>query len=264
MMMRSPLMSLAGQAGMNGKLIPALVQAQQVRYAIQEKIGMADIMMADQNEYVIFMQNFGQVLRFQGNWAQTMFGHRTIRAFDNQNQEIFQFKDTHHTMNPFSRRWSFRVMPPGGGSEEQILYTINKDVYGRGLFFSKAEWRIYKGRERDGQLLYYCVGSYWGWDNRCYHSREDYDQGRQSLTVWGTAGQKLPPVAHLNQEANAGAMYGGAIGDMLPDKFFINVGPGEDAALLTVFGALVDVVNDASKSDGVVNTNHHGPHNYHH
>jgi len=246
-------------------LLPALVQQAPLTYAINERMAAADVVgMADSNEYTILMQNFGPVLRFRGNWASTAFGYRTIKAYDMSNQEVFYFRDTHHAFNPFKRRWSFRVFAPNGHGNEEVLYTINKDVYGRGLFFSKAEWKIYKGLERDRQMVYYCVGTYWGWEHKCYHSREDYDQGRRSLTIRGTEGQKLPPVATLTQEANAGAVYGGDIGNKFPDKFFINVQPGEDAALLNVFGALVDVVNDASGSDGVVEVNHHNPHQRRH
>ncbi len=61
-------------------------------------------------------------------------------------------------------------------------------------------------------------------------------------------------MAKLSQELNAGGIVGRSIGGLLPDRFHLEVKPGEDTGLPLVFAALVDVVlvHDASGSGGVV------------
>lgn len=101
----------------------------------------------------------------------------------------------------------------------------------------KEEWKVYRGRERDGNMVMYCVGSYLGWDFKMYRNKADYDQDRH-------------PIAKIEQKRNLGAIVEH---NWLPDKFKIKVYEGGDAALALALSSIIDMVHDSKGgSEGYV------------
>merc|ERR1712004_527345 len=84
-------------------------------------------------------------------------------------------------MNPLKFRWSFRILPAGSKSNDDTLFTINRDFFSKGLLGVKEKWRIYQGRKRDKNMIYYCIGNYIGWDFKFYRSKWDYDLGNREV-----------------------------------------------------------------------------------
>jgi len=170
------------------------------------------------------------VAKLKGKWRSNTFGHQSVHAYDSSGQEIFKIRRSKHVMNPRQRRWSYRILPTGSKSNHDTLFTINKDQFGRGLFWQKEEWRIYKGRERDNKMIYYCVGKYGNWDFKFYRSKSDANHGGRV-------------VAKIEQKLNAGAF---SDSNWLPDKFKIKVYEGADAALILAVSSIIDMVHDSS------------------
>merc|ERR550525_571887 len=175
------------------------------------------------------------------------FGHDRVRAYVG-GVEKFQTVTSWHAFNPFKMRFSYRVLKPQPPAkktwgDDDILYTVNRDFFGRGFLGIKDEWRIFHGRESGGKMAYYCVQSWWGWKTRCWHSKLEYESGRSSLTITGHAGVKYAPCAVLSQVVNAGAFAGG-VSEFIPDQFYLFVNAGEDAALLPAFSIMMDSAQD--------------------
>lgn len=185
----------------------------------------------------------GPVLVIKGNYWSRHWGHNRMKAsVGHPAQPVFQLAKSRHKQNPFRARYSYRVLKPGQRKSwraDDVLFTMNRDIWGRGFLGIKDEWRIYQGRERDGKMVYYCVRSWMGWSTRCWHNKAEYESGRGSLTIRGSSGQKIGPCAVLSQVANAGAYTEGA-----PDQYYLFVNAGEDSALLLSFGILYDSTED--------------------
>jgi hypothetical protein len=198
-----------------------------------------------------FAYGMGQMILFNGNFASRHFGHNRIRAISG-GVDKFQVVRTKHILNPLKYRYSYRVLKPGfhkSWTNDDILFTINRDMFGRGLLGIKDEWRIYLGRERYGKERYYCVQSWWGWKTRCWHSKLEYESGRGSLTVNGHPGPKYNPCAVLSQVPNAGALSAVLPGlSFVPDQFYLFVNAGEDAALMMAFSIIVDSAQDQKEN----------------
>merc|ERR1740138_1150289 len=169
-----------------------------------------------------------------GKWTSNTFGHQTVHVRDMKGQERFMIRNSKNVWNPFAMRNSFRVHPPG--NKEGILYTFNKDILGRGFLGIKEEWRIYYGRERQGQQVYYCVGSYMGWSYNCYKTQAEYDAG-------------APPIAYTEQEMNAGAIMTD-FSQWLPDNYRLFIREGVDSALILALMTVIDMCNDAKHQQG--------------
>lgn len=191
-------------------------------------------------------------LKFEGRWTSKHFGHNSMHVIDPATgNELFKVRASRHTMNPaeWVGRFSYRILPPGSKDEKDSIFTINKDYIGRGLLGTKEEWRIYRGRQRDGELAYYCVGSYMSWDAKCYNSVRDYNTGRKGFTVWGTPDvkdlPKLTPVVKLHKKWGVGTFFGG-LATLLPDAQYLSMQPNTDAALFLAFGAILDTAHDES------------------
>merc|ERR1712048_899511 len=113
----------------------------------------------------------------------------------------------------------------------------------KGLIGTKYEtWRIYRGRQKDNQLLYYCLGSWIGWSFRCYPSHEAYENSGVSGTAY--------TVAQVQQHLNWGAVLQHA---SAKDAFTLTVNEGEDPLLLLAWVAIVDMCHDSlGSSEGFV------------
>mmetsp|Transcript_49197 Transcript_49197/g.137256 ORF Transcript_49197/g.137256 Transcript_49197/m.137256 type:complete len:252 (-) Transcript_49197:5-760(-) len=161
------------QLGLPGEaLIPSLVPPPGVVYQLKNK---EKTQFLETNEYKWELdevelggREFGidaKIARLKGKWQSNSFGHKSVHVYDNTGTEIFKIRLSSNVWNPLQRRWSFRILPPGSKDNDEALFTINKDQFGRGIpiLWEKEEWRIYRGRERDSDMIYYCVGSWLGW-----------------------------------------------------------------------------------------------------
>jgi hypothetical protein len=197
-------------------LLPSLVTTEPTIYKLSEqwkwgnhykaKVVMSGSTMADESE-----PNKDFPLQFQGRFTSKWFGHNSMHVIDpSTGKELFKVRASRHTWNPeeWVGRFSYRILPPGSKDEEDSIFTINKDYIGRGALGVKEEWRVYRGRKRDGQLAYYCVGSYISWDAECYNSVKEYNTGRDGFTVWGTEDvrylPKVTPVLKLHKKIFSG------------------------------------------------------------
>mmetsp|Transcript_40482 Transcript_40482/g.114568 ORF Transcript_40482/g.114568 Transcript_40482/m.114568 type:complete len:429 (-) Transcript_40482:129-1415(-) len=174
--------------------------------------------------------------KLKGKWTSNSFGHKSVHVYSKDGSEMFKIRMSKHTMNPFTLRWSFRILPPGSKDSDDALFTINKDYWGKGLLWMKEEWRVFRGRERDGDEIYYGVGGYLGWDFKFYRNERDYTRGSKTV------------VAKIEQKVNAGALLNV---NFLPDKYKIKVYPGEDSALLLAVATIIDMMRDSSGGQGV-------------
>jgi len=190
-----------------------------------------------------YVWGLGDPIVFKGNTLSRNWGHNRLQVYAGLNpQSLYQLVKTHHAFNPFQARYSYRILKPSlqkHWSDADIMFTMNRDIFGRGFFGIKDEWRIYQGRERDGKMVYYCVGTWRGWRMRCWHSKEEYESGRSSLTISGLPGPKYAPCAVLSQVANVGAFVQG-----VPDQYYLFTNAGEDTALLLSFSILYDSTED--------------------
>eukprot|EP00933_Yihiella_yeosuensis_P079229 TRINITY_DN9157_c0_g1_i2.p1 TRINITY_DN9157_c0_g1~~TRINITY_DN9157_c0_g1_i2.p1 ORF type:complete len:269 (+),score=63.93 TRINITY_DN9157_c0_g1_i2:68-808(+) len=182
-----------------------------------------------------------KIAELEGSWYTNRscetFGHKSVDVKDLSNMLSFVVKRTRSVFNPFGMRYSYRIVPPGPQDDEDSLFTLNKDVFGAGVLGAKAEWRIWRGRERDQNLAYYCVGSYFGFDWQFFKTAEAYEKGEK-------------PVAEISQKLNIGAFINA---DIFGDKFKLKVQSGEDSALLlaavTIFDMTKDQEEDAAQRD---------------
>eukprot|EP00933_Yihiella_yeosuensis_P079228 TRINITY_DN9157_c0_g1_i1.p1 TRINITY_DN9157_c0_g1~~TRINITY_DN9157_c0_g1_i1.p1 ORF type:complete len:249 (+),score=59.53 TRINITY_DN9157_c0_g1_i1:121-867(+) len=182
-----------------------------------------------------------KIAELEGSWYTNRscetFGHKSVDVKDLSNMLSFVVKRTRSVFNPFGMRYSYRIVPPGPQDDEDSLFTLNKDVFGAGVLGAKAEWRIWRGRERDQNLAYYCVGSYFGFDWKFFKTVEAYEKDEE-------------PVAEISQKLNIGAFINA---DIFGDKFKLKVRSGEDSALLlaavTIFDMTKDQEEDSAQRD---------------
>ena len=198
-------------------------------------------------------------LVFEGKWKSKFFGHGSIHVSDpSTGKEFFKIRRSRHAWNPVEwvGRFSYRILPPGSKSNKDALFTVNMDKFGRGLAWQKEEWRIYRGTQSLGELAYYCVGSYLGWDMKCYESVQDYETGRDGLTVWGPPDvaqlDKIEPVAELSQKMTAATLIGSLGSLVLPDALYVKMQPKADGALFLAFAAIIDMAHDITGKGNVV------------
>jgi hypothetical protein len=240
-----------------GPLVPELVNSEAKIYKVKENMQFG-------NNYNVYDKTSGKekdvkVIRIRGKWSSKYFGRGVSHAHDPKTGErIFKIKRSRHAWNPVEwvGRYSYRILAPHEKDTKKALYTINKDYFGRGFLWTKEEWRIYRGTKRNGELAYYCVGSYLGWDTKCYESKEDYNQGRKGLTVWGPSEiqemKRQEPVAELGQKWWNLATTVGLPFNLLPDAYYVKVKPGADTALFIAFATILDTTHDINGKGNIV------------
>lgn len=225
---------LAGEA-----LLPQLVPPPGTKYKFKnrEKVGLTDLVWQDKNKYKLELDEIkrpGQpdqeididILKTESHTSLTG-GHATIHIEDKAGTDLFNLRRTRHTWNPVNvvGRYSFRILCPGCKDNDTPWFTINRDRY----FGFTQTWRVYRGRERDGQELYRCEGKWWR------------GMGAKMTVYRGGTDQKA---AKIKQEMNAGFFVEG-----LPDKFTIEVEEGEDSALMLMLSILIDSATDDQQAN---------------
>eukprot|EP00933_Yihiella_yeosuensis_P020625 TRINITY_DN1648_c0_g1_i2.p1 TRINITY_DN1648_c0_g1~~TRINITY_DN1648_c0_g1_i2.p1 ORF type:complete len:284 (-),score=51.97 TRINITY_DN1648_c0_g1_i2:65-916(-) len=223
------LLSLeVGNVQSGGALVPKLVVPRGKEYKFRVKEPNVDL---GEDEYKWILKG-QEIAKLQGSFNSNTFGHHSVHVKDKTDKEIFKIRQSKHVMNPLSWRWSFRILPPGSKSNDDSMFTINKDKFGTGILFMRQEWWIWRGRERDQDLAYYCVGSYRGGDWKFYKSKEAHEN-------------KEEPVAEIEQQ-DTRHIWGN---DMVEygDEYVLWVEPGEDSALLLAAVTIIDMVQDEGK-----------------
>jgi hypothetical protein len=246
-----------------GSLVPELEKEDARIYKVKELWALGNnYNVKDQTDFSWTTWKFkgGNTLNVRGKWSSKYFGRGVSHVKDPKTgRRLFKIKRSRHAWNPANwvGRFSYRIMAPYDKNTSQALYTINKDYFGRGFAWSKEEWRIYRGTMGYGDTLaYYCVGSYLGWDTKCYESEKDYDQGRKGLTVWGKKEvqhlEKKKPVAVLKQKWYDLATIVGTPINILPDAYYVKVAPGADTALFIAFATILDTAHDINGNGKLV------------
>lgn len=161
-----------------------------------------------------------------GSFFGNTMGWKTTYVNNNMGQPLFKIHLTKHMWNPTRWTWSFRIAHP---VTDKVLFTINKDWFGGGWFMMRDEWRVYRGKQGDGNQLYYCVSSYMGYEYWCYKNKDEWIAKRK-------------PRAHFSQ-----SMVRDLIG--LPDKLTLKVEEGEDTALLLATTVILDMVYEQEQAN---------------
>lgn len=180
------------------------------------------------------------IANLSGSWTSSRFGHMSVHVKNGDFVEVFKIRSTWSRMfKLFNMHWSFRILPAHSKDNKAAWFTINRDVFGLGMLGKKKEWRVYKGHAKEGNMVYYAVGDYHGWDFWIYTSKEAYDDGAM-------------PVAQISQEWNAGAVidYIPLLRRMInfaPDKFGIRIKSGEDPGLLMALCTVINMVYGKEK-----------------
>lgn len=154
------------------------------------------------------------------------FGHMSVHVQDNSDEEALKLRLAGSRIDSalIGRRWSFRVLPRGSKQNARALFTINRDSWGRGAMWKREAYRIYRGRERNRDMVYFCVGSYASHKWEVYRSEEDFDLYRRHVAEI----THTPPPDSDTTEA---------------DTFAVTVKPGEDSALILALTVIIDMVN---------------------
>jgi len=186
----------------------------------------------ESNEYrwaFISIEQNGQVVpisqwfaTLQGGFFSNLFGARRTEIMNNHGIPLFVIEMAKYIWNPTRLTWSFRIRH---SITDEILYTINKDWFGAGFLFLRDEWRIYRGRRRDGQQIYHVIGGYFGYGHRFYHTKREWRRG-------------LDPVAEASQSVGRSVIG-------LPDVFSLKVHENEDTALLLASTVIIDMVHES-------------------
>jgi len=171
-----------------------------------------------------------KIAGLMGKRISNAMGHRNVHVYNLNGTEMFHLRMTKSDFNPTKFKWSFRVLPPGSKSNKDTLFTINRDQWGKGSMWMTEEWRVYRGRKRDGELLYYGVGDNYNHDFAFYRNQTDADSGKGTV------------LAKIRQRRNLGyhTRWGG-----FANHFQLTVNPGEDSALLLVASTAIDIENSA-------------------
>jgi hypothetical protein len=160
------------------------------------------------------------------------FGRKSLQVRSPAGSEVFSIGSSTKVLNPSQLRWSFRVLPPASASNDDVFFTVNRDALGRGPLGLREQWRVYRGRARESDEVYYCVGSVQGWKYRFYRAEADFKAG-------------CTPVAKLDQVDGTGS-FRQEQQRWIPAQFVLNVGPGEDSALLLSVATILDTVHERS------------------
>jgi len=213
----------------NGPLIPNMVPPAGTTFEVQsrERLDFFEsneyrwaFVGIEQNGVTTPIQQWFATL--QGGFFGNLFGARRTEITNNQGVPIFVIEMAKYIWNPTRLHWSFRIRHP---ITEEILFTINKDWFGAGFLFMRDEWRIYRGRQREGNQIYHIVGGYFGYSHRFYHEKREWRRG-------------MDPAAEASQSVGR-SLIG------LPDVFSLKVHEGEDTALLLAATVIIDMVHES-------------------
>merc|ERR1719356_740485 len=147
---------ILGQKG--GPLIPSLVVPPGSKYVFSNKEKRSFFARNDYS-WILKKQCSGEyckeseqkLMKAAGGFVSNVFGRRLVEVSDNDGNRLFDFRMNRFRWNPFQLHSTFRVFPPGVTDLDQCLFTINRDVFGKGFLWIRWEWRIYIGRKREGQ-----------------------------------------------------------------------------------------------------------------
>lgn len=174
-----------------------------------------------------------QLVRTEGTQQSNSWGHKSFQVIGMDQEELFTISTAKNhnklldKLNPLRLRWSFRILPPGAKSDEDALFTINRDFFGKGYLWKKEEWRIYHGQAKHEDMIYYGIRQD-KLDFNFYRSRSAYKAGDKK--VYATLEQQWKNPQFVNRQD-------------LPVKFKLEVEPGEDAALLLAVATIIEMVS---------------------
>jgi hypothetical protein len=133
----------------------------------------------------------------------------------------------------FTWAWTFRIMNPH--NEDFPLYTIRRDVYGKGMLGQRGVWRIYRGRESDNILIYYCAEGKVNADIAFHHSEEEYRRHTPYVAL----------LSHHSARAQMAASnpYNASFYGYARDQQMLTVNAGEDTALLLTTAMIIQEVS---------------------
>lgn len=174
-----------------------------------------------------------------GGALSKVFGHKVTHVYDINGEEAFQIRMVKAVVNPMRLRWSFHIVPP---DNSRSLIMVTKDVWGRGLFGRKQEWRIFHQPQQRGrrsglrQMLYYGVGARKKYVTEFYKSKQDYDKSRndKERTEKQVARVSLTGRRHFLRRGQTP---------------MLEVQSGEDSALLIAVCAIMDITGKLRSDD---------------
>mmetsp|Transcript_62843 Transcript_62843/g.168670 ORF Transcript_62843/g.168670 Transcript_62843/m.168670 type:complete len:453 (+) Transcript_62843:73-1431(+) len=206
----------------------------------------------ENNEYLLdlkarFDPNNGQPIPMISIYPSMEFvGHfwtlHSRVAIRQNGQRLFYLRRTKAGINPLQLRDSFRIVQYdehctlGWCGADKVLFTINKDWFGRGLLWMKEEWRVYRGRKRHQDPIYYAIGSYFEAEYNIWHTQQEKAAGQQPL---GQLVQDMNGAWVTQQFSDASQLNG-----FLNNNFKLMISGNEDAGLLTTLAAVIDIVHD--------------------
>lgn len=153
------------------------------------------------------------------------YGDMSFRAEGVDDEEILRIRSSSGLLGRMlSRRRSFLVMPPGTSSKEGALFTVTRNALGRGLFWQREVYWIYRGTEAVENAAYYCVGSYDGTTWKVYYSKADFEKYRGTLA----------DIVRVNSSETVG-------GGRRP--LSVKVAEGVDSAVMLALATVINIVN---------------------
>eukprot|EP00928_Gymnodinium_smaydae_P076369 TRINITY_DN59390_c0_g1_i1.p1 TRINITY_DN59390_c0_g1~~TRINITY_DN59390_c0_g1_i1.p1 ORF type:complete len:299 (+),score=34.49 TRINITY_DN59390_c0_g1_i1:65-898(+) len=172
-----------------------------------------------------------------GGWTSNQVGHRTVKVQDRSGKHIFTVRSIRSAAAmPFSR-CSYRVFPPNSTDKSDVLFTIFRDAFGQGLLWKKDEWRVYRGRKRDNDQIYFGINGYFDtWSKTELYKIPGSDYKKHPDKHIGTLQKKLNGVTVVGDIYDAG--------DWIGDNFKLEVKEGEDSGVLLMLGMVVDMWAD--------------------
>jgi len=209
-----------------GPLVPALVPPPGATFEIvsrETEAGPGERGATAGDHYQWSMLNEGQGWFAAVHGESTDFANlRPVVVRNNQNQPMFTMEMSQHgSVN------SWRIKHP---DSEQILFTITKDYIGRGWLGSREEWRIYRGRRRDHQQLYYIVA-------------DTAARNYQFFPTENSFGNDETPVANARLLGDASIPEIRTQG-IDPNTIVVHVNEGEDTALVMSATVAIDLLKE--------------------
>jgi len=185
--------------------------------------------------------------RVECNWKSWSYGHRSHHVYNNvDSKELFKIRESSRSWFKSKRRTSYRILPPGSKDDEEALFTINEERNTLGivhdlknLLGGESIFRVYRGRERDDDLVLYAVGSF---PNPLIGGMA---AGAGGYTFYESE-RRSEVLARIDQNPMYGTMdYGFAANSQNPpDKFTLTVQPGVDAALVLASSVVMDIARE--------------------
>lgn len=181
------------------------------------------------------------------NWRSWSYGHRSHHVYSSaDNKELFKIRESSRSWFKSKRRTSYRILPPGSKDDEEALFTINEEINSlqivhtfKKILGGESIFRVYRGRERDNDVVLYAVGSF---PNPLIGGMA---AGAGGYTFYESE-LRSEVLARVDQNPMYGTMdYGYAANTQNPpDKFTLTVQPGVDAALVLASSVVMDIARD--------------------